>query len=337
MKKIIGIFIGIFVLGFMSPAFVYAETIDIDFDINLLGKGTQPPTATCENSVNTAARLKYKNHTPTDKKGATSWATLVYQDTGKVSYFKDINAYANHMVTKICKTTEKPEGQKKKDETPATEQNKDVKAAIQAFKDKTNDNIIGSEVAIKKDISISGNKDLSTAYSAWKKKCQEKQETVTNVKKWKSVEAGFQSGNKDKYYCQVDLCEDGYEPSKDKKSCMSKDTTCTSMDKNIKTAHYDKTTKTCVIDKCQKDYEIKDNKCVSKDKLAKQAEKRQKKADKEVARAKTALEKEYASDVKSLVDAFNTVVNKIVTKCESEGKTIVDGKCKESETNEGDK
>lgn len=93
----------------------------------------------------------------------------------------------------------------------------------------------------------------------------------------------------------------------------------------------------CVLDACEKDYEIKDNKCVSKDKLAKQAEKDKKKADKEAARAKTALEKEYASDVKSLVDAFNTVVNKIVTKCESEGKTIVDGKCKESETNEGDK
>lgn len=86
----------------------------------------------------------------------------------------------------------------------------------------------------------------------------------------------------------------------------------------------------CVLDACEKDYEIKDNKCVSKDKLAKQAEKDKKKADKEATRAKTALEKEYASDVKSLVNAFNTVVNKIVTKCESEGKTIVDGECKES-------
>ena len=110
----------------------------------------------------------------------------------------------------------------------------------------------------------------------------------------------------------------------------NKDETCKSKDKHIETAHYDTTTKKCVIDKCQKDYEIKDNKCVSKDKLAKQAEKDKKKADKEATRAKTALEKEYASDVKSLVDAFNTVVNKIVTKCKSEGKTIVDGECKES-------
>lgn len=324
MKKFYALFFGIILLGTMPPASVYAETIDIDFDINLLGKGTKTPTPTCENSVDTAARIKYKKLKKIDTKGLTNWATLVYQDTDKVSDFKNIDAYANHMVTKICKTTEKPEGQKKKDETPATEQNKDVEAAIQAFKDKTDDNIIGSEVAIKKDISISGNgnKDLSAAYSAWKKKCKEKQQTVTNVKKWKSVDAGFQSGNKNKYYCQVDLCEDGYDPSKDKKSCISKDTTCTSMDKNIKTAHYDKPTKTCVIDKCQDDYEVKDNKCVSKKKLARQE-----------TRANNKLEKEYAADIKSLVDAFNTVVTKITTACEADGGKIVDGECnKQTET-----
>lgn len=181
MKKFIGIFIGMILLGTVSPAFVYATDEEIpELDLKIL-------------------EIYEKNNT----------------------------------------TTKKTEGPKKKKETPATEQNKDVEAAIQAFKDKTNDNIIGSEVAIKKDISVSGNKNLSAAYSAWKKKCQEKQKTVPNVKKWKSVDAGFQSGNKNKYYCQVELCEDGYDPSKDKKSCMSKDTTCTSMDKNIKTSHYD--------------------------------------------------------------------------------------------------
>lgn len=317
MKKFIYVFFGIFVLGFMSPAFVYAETTDIDFDINMLGKGTKTPPPTCESAVRTAAHIKYAGHTPKSRTGTNDWATAVYQDTTPTDKYGDVETYIEYLLTQIC-NSQKPvnNDKKKKNETPATEQNKDVEAAIKAFKDKTDDNIIGSEVAIKKDISVSGNKNLSAAYSAWKKKCQEKQQTVTNVKKWKSVDAGFQSGNKNKYYCQVDLCEDGYDPSKDKKSCISKDTTCTSMDKNIKTAHYDKPTKTCVIDKCQDDYEVKDNKCVSKKKLARQE-----------TRANNKLEKEYAADIKSLVDAFNTVVTKISSRCEADGGTIVDGKC----------
>lgn len=294
MKKFICNFIGIFVLGFMFPAFVYAKTI-------VPGKGTKTPPPTCETAVKTAAQLKYAGHTPKSRTGTNDWATAVYQDTTPTDKYGDVETYIEYLLTQIC-NSQKPVNDAKKGNTKA---NQISTAATD----------VGSQITFTEDDKK--NSDISKAIDAWKKKC-------TNTCGDFPVDECYAKETQKKknitLTCLISKCvtEDGENltVSPDGKSCLTHGGECVSPDKHAKKTSYDTKTNKCNIVECQQDYGVQDNKCV-----------KQKKIDRQETRANNKLEKEYAADIKSLVDAFNTVVTKISSRCEADGGTIVDGKC----------
>ena len=133
------------------------------------------------------------------------------------------------------------------------------------------------------------------------------------------------SDQADIYYCDPKICLDGSQP---------KDYKCPEKNQNIENAKtgeckdsyfgvgkYDENGK-CKIEKCSDEKNYTLNTTKNKCELKTTANIREKSEARKEAKAQSAAEKKYESDINELIDAYNTVMKKFVSECTSDGKTF---------------
>ena len=91
---------------------------------------------------------------------------------------------------------------------------------------------------------------------------------------------------------------------------------------------YDETGK-CKIEKCSDDKNYIVNTTKNKCELKITANNRAKSEARKAAKAQSAAEEKYESDIDELIDAYNTAMKKFVSKCTSNGKTFKNMGCEE--------